>query len=71
MSFYAKATYKSLGMLVTGQLSKNDVSGPVGLVKTVDDVYDAAKAYCAITVAINMLNIALLLSVNLGIMEGG
>lgn len=69
MSFYAKATYKSLGMLVTGQLSKNDVSGPVGLVKTVDDVYDAAKAYGAITVAINMLNIALLLSVNLGIMN--
>ena len=37
--------------------------------KTVDDVYDAAKVYGAITVAINMLNIALLLSVNLGIMN--
>lgn len=69
MEFYAKATYKSLGMLVTGQLSKDDVSGPVGIVKTVDDVYDAAKGYGALTVAINMLNIALLLSVNLGIMN--
>lgn len=69
MNFYARATYKSLGMLVTGQLSKNDVSGPVGLVKTVDDVYDAAKVYGALTVAINMLNITLLLSVNLGIMN--
>lgn len=69
MKFYAKATYKSLGMLVTGQLSRNDVSGPVGLVKTVDDVYDAAKGYGMLTVAVNMLNIALLLSVNLGIMN--
>lgn len=69
MEFYAKATYKSLGMLVTGQLSKDDVSGPVGIVKTVDDVYDAAKGYGVLTVAVNMLNIALLLSVNLGIMN--
>lgn len=69
MEFYVKATYKSLGMLVTGQLSKDDVSGPVGIVKTVDDVYDAAKGYGALTVAVNMLNIALLLSVNLGIMN--
>ncbi len=69
MEFYVKATYKSLGMLVTGQLSKNDVSGPVGIVKTVDEVYDAAKGYGILTVAINMINIALLLSVNLGIMN--
>lgn len=69
MEFYAKATYKSLGMLVTGQLSRNDVSGPVGIVKTVDDVYDAAKVDGALTVAVNMINIALLLSVNLGIIN--
>ncbi len=69
MEFYVKATYKSLGMLVTGQLSKDDVSGPVGLVKTVDDVYDVTKAYGALTVAVNMLDIALLLSVNLGIIN--
>lgn len=69
MEYYAKATYKSLGMLVTGQLSRDDVSGPVGIVKTVDDVYDAAKGYGALTVAINMINIALLLSVNLGIIN--
>lgn len=69
MEYYAKATYKSLGMLVTGQLSRDDVSGSVGIVKTVDDVYDAAKGYGALTVAVNMINIALLLSVNLGIIN--
>ena len=69
MGFYAETTIKSLGMLVTGQLSRDDVSGPVGLVKVVDEVYDSAKAYGAVDVMLNMINIALLLSVNLGIMN--
>ncbi|NBJ93472.1 RIP metalloprotease RseP [bacterium 1xD42-62] len=69
MKFYAEATIQSLKMLVTGQLSRDDVSGPVGLVKVVDEVYDSAKAYGAIEVLLNMINIALLLSVNLGIMN--
>ncbi len=69
MKFYVETTFQSLKMLVTGQLSRDDVSGPVGLVKVVDDVYDSAKAYGAIEVMLNMINIALLLSVNLGIMN--
>ncbi|MCM1134522.1 MAG: RIP metalloprotease RseP, partial [Clostridium sp.] len=69
MKFYVETTFKSLGMLVTGQLSRDDVSGPVGLVKVVDEVYDSAKVYGAIDVLLNMMEIALLLSVNLGIMN--
>ena len=56
-------------MLVTGQLSKDDVSGPVGIVKVVDETYDYYKGYGASEVVLSMLNIALLLSVNLGIMN--
>ena len=69
MKFYVESTFKSLGMLVSGQLSKDDVSGPVGLVKVVDEVYDSAKEYGALDVMLNMMEIALLLSVNLGIMN--
>lgn len=69
MKFYAETTFKSLQMLVTGQLSKEDVSGPVGIVKMVDDVYDAVRPYGVAEVMLNMINIALLLSVNLGIMN--
>ena len=69
MKFYVETTFQSLKMLVTGQLSKDDVSGPVGLVKVVDEVYDSAKAYGVIEVLLNMINISLLLSVNLGIMN--
>lgn len=69
MKFYLDTTVQSLQMLVTGQLSREDVSGPVGVVKIVDDVYDAAKQYGVLDVILNMVNIALLLSVNLGIMN--
>ena len=69
MKFYVETTFKSLGMLVTGQLSWDDVSGPIGIVKVVDEAYDTAKAYGALDVILNMVNIALLLSVNLGIMN--
>lgn len=69
MNFYVEMTFKSLGMLVTGQLSMNDLSGPVGIVKVVDDTYDQAKAYGIPSIVLSMINIALLLSVNLGIMN--
>lgn len=69
MKFYVETTFKSLQMLFTGQLSRNDVSGPVGIVKMVDDVYDSARPYGMVEVLLNMISIALLLSVNLGIMN--
>lgn len=69
MKFYVETTVKSLEMLITGQLSKDDVSGPIGIVKVVDEAYDYSRAYGVLDVALNMMNIALLLSVNLGIMN--
>ena len=69
MEYYVQSTFKALQMLFTGQLSKDDVSGPVGIVKMVDDVYDSVKPYGMSLVVLNMISIALLLSVNLGIMN--
>lgn len=69
MEYMVQYTVKSLSMLVQGQVSKDDVSGPVGIVKVVDETYDMAKEYGASSVALSMLNIALLLSVNLGIIN--
>lgn len=69
MEYSVQSTFKSLAMLVRGQLTRNDVSGPVGIVKVVDETYEAVKDYGAINVALNMINIALLLSVNLGIIN--
>lgn len=69
MSYGVKSTVYSLKMLVKGQVSKDDVSGPVGMVMMVDQVYDVAKEYGALSVALNMIWITMLLSVNLGIMN--
>ncbi len=69
MNFEVEMTFKSLSMLVTGQLSLDDLSGPVGIVKIVDDTYTEAKVYGTSTVVLSMIEIALLLSVNLGVMN--
>lgn len=69
MEYWVQYTFKSLSMLVKGQVSREEISGPVGIVKVVDDTYDVAKEYGFSSVVLSMLNIALLLSVNLGILN--
>lgn len=64
------STYKSLGLLLTGQFSREDVAGPVGIaVNVVGATYEASKDYGIRAIVLNMMNIILLLSVNLGILN--
>lgn len=68
--YCVKNTYKSLGMMLTGRVSRQDVSGPVGIaVNLVGKTYEATKDYGWQNVLVNMLNITLMLSVNLGILN--
>lgn len=68
--YSVKATYKSLAMLFRGQVGREDVAGPVGIaVNVVGKTYDEAKNYGWQSVLISMLNIVLMLSVNLGILN--
>ena len=70
MRYSVKATYKSLGMMFQGRVSREDVAGPVGLaVNVVGKTYDEAKNYGWQSVLLSMLNITLMLSVNLGILN--
>ena len=59
----------SLRMLFTGQAGIRDLSGPVGIVDVVNDVYEASAPAGAAAVFLNMLNFGTLLTVNLGIMN--
>lgn len=62
-------TYKSLGMLLSGKVKRTDVAGPVGIaVNVVGKVYEETKESWQ-DVLVNMLNIVMLLSVNLGILN--
>jgi len=67
--FVVKNTIKSLQMLVTGKLSKDDVSGPVGMANYVGETYETVKEYGFLTVLMTMLELVVLLSINLGIMN--
>lgn len=70
VGYYVKTTYKSLGMLIRGQIKKDEVSGPIGIAQFVGDSYDQAQENYGTTSAIlTMLEIIVLLSVNLGILN--
>lgn len=70
VEYYAKTTYKSLGMLIRGQVSRDDVSGPVGIAQFVGESYDQAEEnYGTSSAILTMLEIVVLLSVNLGILN--
>ena len=61
--------FKSLGMLFKGQLGANDFTGPVGIVDMIDETYQAAKPDGAFYVFLNIINLMILLSANLGVMN--
>ncbi len=67
--YWVRATFKSLGLIFRGHFSADDLAGPVGIVKVVDDTYTEAKPYGLPTVLLSFLNLSTLLSINLGIMN--
>jgi len=67
--FVVESTVQSLRMLITGQFGVDDLSGPVGIVNMVGDTYDKAKSDGIYYIIVNMLNLAILISANLGVMN--
>ncbi len=67
--YWLKATYKSLGLIFRGHFTKDDVSGPVGVVKVVDDTYEETAPYGPAAVILTFLSLATLLTVNLGVVN--
>jgi regulator of sigma E protease len=68
--YWIYTTLQSLKMLLTGGASVNDLSGPVGIVQNMGEVYDESVSSGGYYAAfINMLNWVVLLSANLGVMN--
>lgn len=68
--FWIYNTVQSLKMLFSGGASVNDLSGPVGIVKNMGDVYEETVASSGYFYAfLNMLYWGVLLSANLGVMN--
>lgn len=69
VKYWIEVTLDSLRMLVTGRLGLDQLSGPVGIVDVVDETYQQSRSYGIFVVAAQMLNLAILLSANLGVMN--
>lgn len=69
VKYWIRTTVMSLGKLFTGQFGIRDLSGPVGVVDVIGDTYEAARSEGTTVLWASMLNIAVLLSANLGIMN--
>ena len=69
VKYNISSVIKSLGMLFTGQLTRDDVAGPVGIVTIIDDSYQASKSYGALNVFLVMCQLIVMLSANLGVMN--
>ena len=61
--------FDSFHMIFAGRVSADDISGPVGIVTTIDQTVEQAAPAGNTVVAMVLVNFAILLSANLGVMN--
>ncbi len=69
MEYWFGYTFKCLKMLVSGQLTKDDVAGPVGMTQQISETYETVKPYGFSSILFTMMEFATLISVNLGVLN--
>lgn len=69
VKFWIGSTLTSLKMLVGGEVSVNDMSGPVGIVSMIGEGYEESVSYGFLATFLQMLYITIFLSANLGVMN--
>lgn len=70
LGYYIDTTIQSLKMLLTGGAGVNDLSGPVGIVQSMGEVYEESVENGGYFIALlNMMSWATMLSANLGVMN--
>lgn len=70
VGYYIDTTIQSLKLMFTGGVSVNDLSGPVGIVQNMGEVYEESVTNDGYYYALlNMMSWAIMLSANLGVMN--
>lgn len=69
VKYIINSTIKSIGMLINGKVGVDQLAGPVGVVKFMDDIYQETKEYGILIVLLELINFSILLSANLGVMN--
>lgn len=69
VKFWISTTIQSVGQLVTGKIGKDEIAGPVGIVDMIGSEYETAAEVGVWAVILSMMNMGILLSANLGVMN--
>lgn len=67
--FWIVSTVESLAQMIRGKVKADDISGPVGIVNMIGTTYTESKQISAMSAFLSMINISILLSANLGVMN--
>ncbi len=67
--YWLITTYRSLLYMFSGHASMDDVAGPVGMADMIDETIEETSQYGLFIVILNLINIVVLLSVNLGVLN--
>ncbi len=67
--YWLKATFLSLKLIVTRQVSSEEISGPVGVAQSMNETFNEAAESSMLDLFLNWLNYIVLLSANLGVMN--
>lgn len=69
LRYWINLTFKSLGMIVKRQVTADDIAGPVRIVAMIDSTVKESSEYGLMLVLVNLANMCILLSANLGVMN--
>lgn len=67
--YWIRTTLQGFKMLITGKTGMESLSGPVGVVNVIGDVYEESKSEGPLMTWLTMINMMILLSANLGVMN--
>lgn len=69
VKFWISTTMQSLWQMITGKVSAEEISGPVGIIHTVGNVVDESRKDGIKYVVLNILSMGILLTANLGVVN--
>ncbi|MDF2544298.1 MAG: hypothetical protein K0S47_4016 [Herbinix sp.] len=69
VKYWIVNTIKSIGHMIRGKVGLNEISGPVGVVNIMNEIYEGTKEYGIGVVLLELINFTILLSANLGVMN--
>lgn len=69
VKYWISATVGSLGSIFTGKVTTDDIGGPVRIVDEIGNVVEESKEDGVFYIFLNLVNWAILLSANLGVMN--